>query len=441
MRRVEEAGLWADLKQKGSASAHTHRFESVVLSLGDPCLVIGGRNGAGKSRLLRSLAQDPRVNGLFLDLHALCEQLLAVLRSRDDFDEMKEEVEVGGPDADRQDDVQRIIGREYESVEWYSLEIEPSDEATAQRFRWGGDQAVVPYFRVRHRGVNYTSRDMGLGELSVHLLFWILEQYRGSETLTLLLDEPDAYLPPVGASSLLQRLLGICLKRNWQLLISSHASETITLAADEDAFVLVRTDTDGKTVSLHSRDDPSAAETLLAPPPVQHVVFVEDESACALASALLRHAGGSIAKSTEIVWGGGSGYVTELQKHLPRRPKPAVRFLYMLDGDKRAEVSSSTTKQWPLHFLPTDDDPDDLFRSLRGDVFALAARLHVDSQELGRFLDTKEGMDAHDLVNDLGAEYGRPAVLQALAELWIAKNPSLVTPFLKEIKGSLSSSR
>ena len=151
------------------------------LDLGTPCTVLGGRNGAGKSRLLRRLDAHLGEKALLIDLHHLSEQALILLRSRDDFEAMSEEVDSLGPSGDRLTDLEKIVGRKYDELEWFALEVEPDDEVIAKRFSWVGDQPVIPYFRASYRGHEYTSREMGLGEFSVHFLFWILDHFRDGE--------------------------------------------------------------------------------------------------------------------------------------------------------------------------------------------------------------------------------------------------------------------
>ncbi|WIM71001.1 ATP-dependent nuclease [Corynebacterium suedekumii] len=438
MRRAAEQDVWRALhKSQQQQTSKPVAFGKVNFDISVPCTVIGGRNGAGKTRLLKYIEDHLGDNGLLLNLHFLCEQALIVLRSRDDFSEMTQEFEVLGPDKDRQDDVQRIIGREYERIEWYALEVEPSDKTVAERFCWGGEQPLLPYFEVQSHGVRYSSESMGLGEFSVHMLFWILEQYRGVENLTLLLDEPDAYLPPIGASALLVRLLNICLQRGWRLIISTHSSEMIAEALGAEAFMLLRTDVEGGIIAVHSQDDPSSADTLLARPPIRHIIFVEDESAFMLARILIEKLDRRLTKTSAIIWGNGAGYLSALQQHLPRPPSSDLHYVYLFDGDQHEDFKKSTSKQWPALLLPTKDDPDELFRTLRTSVGKLAERLRIPGEELGRFLDSIEGEDPHDWVNDFGHEYGRQQVLRTLSELWVESNEAAVRPFLEELKKAL----
>lgn len=424
MRRVEELLVWSELQTAHSGVTPdlftVGTTDSIDLSR--PCTVLGGRNGSGKSRLLRSIASHLGDHGLYLDLHHLCEQALIVLRSLKNLGEMKDELGRIGPDDTRLDDVQRVVGRDYASIDWYALDVGPEDDKSAEKFRWGGnsdDNPLTPYFTVTYSGIEYDALDMGLGEFSVHFLFWILEQYKDHENLCLLLDEPDAYLPPVGVESLLSRLLAICQKRGWRMVISTHSEEMISSAVDHGAFTRLRMAAGGSTAASHSEDDPAIADTLLARPQIERVLFVEDESAWYLCRALLDQGDRVLSKTTSLVWGNGNGYMNPLRNNLPRPPEPELAFAVVPDGDQRGEMSDARIAgRWPLHFLPSHDDPDELFRTLKNDPAALADALRVDEAELQRKLDELEGEDPHDWVNLLGEAYGRPHVLTVLAASW-----------------------
>ncbi len=230
------------------------------------------------------------------------------------------------------------------------------------------------------------------------------------------------------------RLLKLCLDRRWSIVLTTHSSEIISQALVEDAFVLIRLDNNGQAVALHCADDPAVADELLTWPPARHVLFVEDESAWTLTRVLVDSMDRRVSRTVEVVWGNGAGYLFELQSHLPRPPEHKIGFAYLFDGDKRGEVQPSKAKRWPALCLPTSNDPDELLKRAGADVPDLARRLNVPSGELTRFLDSQEGLDAHDWVNGLGLRYGRQVVLKALAESWVEKNAFEVEPFLKMLK-------
>ena len=113
MREAEEGQQWKNLKAAATVpELRFHEFEHGSIDLSPPCIVIGGRNGAGKSRVLREIASALGSKGKLLDLHHLSEQAMILLRSRDDIDDMAEESGLYPPHGDRFEDVQRIDRRQ-----------------------------------------------------------------------------------------------------------------------------------------------------------------------------------------------------------------------------------------------------------------------------------------------------------------------------------------
>lgn len=434
MRRAAEAGLLGQLqKSRAGTPADVFRLNAATeLDTSVGCTVIGGKNGSGKSRLLRAISAAKADDALYLDLHHLCEQALIILRSRGDIQELTDEVGDLPLTPERLDDLKRVIVRDYDEVKWFALEIEPSDKQIAERFHWGSDRSLVPYFQASYHGVSYDALEMGLGEFSVHLLFWILEQYRDRRGLLLLLDEPDAFLPPIGVASLLSRLAGLCVQREWRMVVSTHSEEMIATAIEHESFLLLRMAAAGETEAVHSSTDATIADTLLSRPPIDKVLFVEDESALYLARGLLEHHDRSVSLATSLVWGNGWGYLADLHAQIPKAPDPEVRFALVPDGDQRGSLKAKA-KRWPYRFLPTDLDPDALFRTLKDDAHTLAEALMVDEPTLQRKLDELEGENDHDWVNRLGEAFGRAHVLTVLARLWAKHHEPEAKAFTTEI--------
>ena len=235
------------------------------------------------------------------------------------------------------------------------------------------------------------------------------------------------------------RLLALCLTLEWKLILSTRWSEMISAAVDEQAFILLRRNASGAIEGQHCRDDPSVADTLLAKPPVRRMFFVEDESAWTLTNVLLETLDRRLPHSTAVCLSGkGSGYMVKLQEHFPRPPKPGLLYAYLFDGDKRNEVGASANNRWPAFCLPTPGDPDDLFRACEGDVPQLASRLNVPEAELSRFLDSIEGRENHDWVNELATEYGRGKVLRVLAEMWVEGNREHLDEILEQLRAHVN---
>lgn len=412
-------------------------IDDVKIDISQPCIIIGGKNGAGKSRLLRSICDEDGVTGIYLDLHHLIEQALMILRSRTDFDAMSDEYDAMKLSDDTVTAIQQIVGRTYSEIDWFSVEVESAENDVAEKFKWGGDQSLFPYFRVTYNGTEYTSLEMGLGEFSVHFLLWILEQHRESKSVTLLLDEPDAYLPPVGVSILLYYLVHLCEKKKWKIILSTHSEEMIRIARRSKLFTLLRADESGRISASNSLENPHAGDSLLSFKGMRRVLFCEDESAYVLTRVLLQADDLSYIRETTIVWGNGHGYLRALESAMPRPPQPVIEFAYVFDGDQRKDFEPSNGSRWPAVFLPTNDDPDTLFVNLATHLDELATALSTPANQLQEFLDTLNGKEPHDWVNDLCVQFGRQQTLASLAALWRELNAEEAAQFIRDVHTAL----
>lgn len=440
MRVRAEREVWSKARKQRSSStvAPVSLASGKDLKLSVPCTVLAGLNGAGKTRALRMINDSTPDTTLLIQLHELCEHARASLRSRIDIQDMEEES--GAIELDRKmaETLGRIIGRDYEYVQWFSLEFEPNEDYRGS-FLWPGGQILVPHFRVKHKGVEYSSLDMGLGEFSVHLLFWVFEIYRDTKNLTVLLDEPDAYLPPVTAERLVSRLIQTANSRDWNLTIATHSESVIELACENDSFVLLRSGDNG--IEAYGSQDYGVeiASELLPPRGVSAVIFCEDESAAALTRAILQTHKGWLAASTDVVWKDGDGYLRMLAKHLPRYKGMSISFGLVFDGDQRGKVvDAEPATGWPSLFLPSDASPDALFRSLATDPSSLSSALGAEPHKVGFALDALQGSDDHDWVNGICDRLGtRRFVLDTLADLWVVKNSEEAAEFLKDLQAKL----
>lgn len=380
-----------------------------------------------------------------IDIPTLCEQVLSVVRGLSDVEDLKEATGPMPISSQRIDDLKRVVGRDYDQVDWYGFDIVPGDDDIAEALTWGSDQPLTPYFEARYRSTSYTGATMGLGEYSTHLLFWVLQQYDHVDDLVILIDEPDAYLPPAAASGLLARLLNLCKERRdrgWRVVISTHSADIIADAVSLSAFIYLDIDHEGNTVSTHSSEDPTVADVLLARPPIKQVLFVEDETAHYLTQALLATSGHDVVATTSVVWGRGSGNLKALGDHLPRREQNSLRYAFVYDGDQRGKtfIPANSSDRWPAVFLPTSLDPDTLISRIN-DVESLSRRLGQATASVARVLGVLEGSDPHDRVNGLADRFGRQLVLRALSALWVEENNAEAESFIADLQNAFLDNR
>ncbi|MEU9268666.1 hypothetical protein AB0E04_24895 [Streptomyces sp. NPDC048251] len=409
MRLLGLAGRWEKLAKaeisKGfpkevDLSEKFGNEDSVTLP--KPLTVVFGLNGTGKTRLLRAISENLD-NSPIVSMYELVNYLLHDFGKRDDIDDLLDELDPLEPEKVKASEVQDLVRRDYEEMRWYAVQILDSPFA-----KLVGEE-VVPVFVVRHEGLEYDFRSMGLGELSVHLLMWILSYSKGSENTAFLLDEPEAFLPAPSRTVLLSHLIEICLNGGKPLVIASHSLEIIQPALDADAAIMLTTLTGESRVIGPSADlQESVAGLFGKTPGVDWVIFLEDEAATILMQEIVRATTPRLWQGSRFLWCKGYGDLESIWSRLPRPAVPIEgipAFAFVADGDKRDSVQKNVSKNggrrlWPFFCLP--GDPDSLMKaSSSKNLSLLAQHFGVSVAELLGFLESIQGREAHNWLEEV----------------------------------------
>jgi hypothetical protein len=410
----------------------------VTLELRALVTVLAGLNGVGKTRLLKQIQRSAGDPARLISLHELCAWLYRLIEDRPDLEEATEEVDPLEVDQEvTLDAVKSIVGRGYTEIRWYAIAFEESPFAPIV----GED--VIPFFIVSDGETEYSLADMGLGELAAHVLLWTLWYVREKSELLLLLDEPDAYFPPRSREPLLDHIATIAATRQQAFVLTSHSREVIERALQHSDVLSYLGRVDGKVeLTTAAEEVREIVQQVLYPRAhVELVAWVEDESAHALATALLARLDANTLDRLALYWAKGTGDLTEMRARLPRpatHPRQ-LEFAFIVDGDEGP--SAARTNLWPVVALPGGMSPDKLFQRLAPlATGTLAALLGRTPRVIGAMLAKVEGLDPHDWTNDLAAQPGldRSQVLKALAEACLDGDTEdlLVEEFRGQLAGS-----
>ncbi|WP_019873303.1 MobF family relaxase [Sporichthya polymorpha] len=160
----------------------------------------------------------------------------------------------------------------------------------------------------------------------------------------------------------------------------------------------------------------------------------------ALVRTILEYFDPTLAYTTQVTWKDGAGYLNVLYKTLPRTEHSQVQFALVYDGDQRPSSTPAedpNRQNWPKLYLPGAVSPDALLRTTRTKPDAPAAALGSDPTTLKVALSALEGIDDHDWVDRLCAQYGpRAGSLRALCRLWVQQNESAAFAFYQDVRGA-----
>lgn len=236
-----------------------------------------------------------------------------------------------------------IVGRKYERIEAY--EIEDIEEL-----------GTVPFFQVKVEDVEYDTVGMGLGELSLLLIYWRLRRLQ-QETIVLI-EEPETHVSPRAQEHLMDVCMSICHKKGVSIIVTTHSPFLISRMPMDRLRLLVRK---GASVQIIVEPTHDQVAKVLGDRLTYHgAILVEDEMARCTARALLRQCAPELLEYFEILNADSDSGIVAGLKGLPRA-KSWFSLVGLFDGDRRA-AQSEKNYAWPHFFLPTDQCPEQLLR-------------------------------------------------------------------------------
>ncbi|MGW6023946.1 hypothetical protein [Streptomyces sp. NPDC055099] len=412
------------------------------VELPKPLTVIFGLNGSGKTRLLKSMSKS-MADAPVVAMYELVNYLLHDFGKRDDIPDLLDELEPLAPGKVKLGEVQDLVRRNYDEVRWYVAPI------VGGPFSPLVGEDVVPVFVVRHGGREYDFRSMGLGELSAHLLMWILSYSKESDSQAFLLDEPEAFLPAPSKTDFLAHLLETCINGGKPLVVASHSLEVIQPALDADAAIMLSPQSAGTQVIGPSDTLKDRVAGLYGQVrDVEWVILLEDEAAYVLIQEITRTVAPKLWQECRFLWCNGYGDLETIWSHLPRpihKIDGVPSFAFVADGDKFEDVKKALDKngrkarqknRWPLFCLP--GDPDALMKSSAADQASfLADQLAQGLDVLKGFLESIEGREAHNWLEDFVSFARRPRqdVIRLLSVAYVRNaNREELGDFLSSLK-------
>ncbi|SEF32442.1 AAA domain-containing protein, putative AbiEii toxin, Type IV TA system [Amycolatopsis pretoriensis] len=246
-----------------------------------------------------------------------------------------------------------ITGRHYDELRWYSFQAE--------------EGLFVPLPEGVIDGQVVTAARMSRGELWVHFLLYHLR--RAPAGSTIVIDEPETYLSPIGHVALIDELARRTLAHGVQTIIATHSTAMISRVPP--AMLRVLTPGPDGTRVIRPVSTGAALHTVGHRIPVSGVIFVEDEVAKRMVTAALARLDRTLAEQVDVVAAKGAGEALAGARVLNR--SRTLRVCALLDGDQRGNLG--TGHDFPVAVLPGESPDDELLRRVRADPRALAELL------------------------------------------------------------------
>jgi predicted ATPase len=270
-----------------------------------------------------------------------------------------------------------IIGKKYTLVETYELEL--------------AEQGVLPYFRVSSNGVTYSSETMGLGELSVHYIFWHLTTMPKNSIL--LIEEPETYLTPRSQEALLDVLFKISDEKRVWIILSTHSPNIIKRIPNKHIRVLNRVNDEVEIIVPEDQSDHLRILGIM--PRKQGIILVEDRAAREYANCWIGYFMPNLLSEYEIIDVKSKENIISILTNFPKTG-PWFKIIGLLDGDQRGKVNGNSFN-WGYSFLPSSKAPEQYLMEIAySNREELAIRLGRKVDIINTTFSALEGADHHD---------------------------------------------
>ena len=323
--------------------------------------------------------------------------MASFLRRTTNFSEVLESLDPKVASKSELDELSYIVGKNYENLETYeiedfSLEQDSGEEHSPEDY---SSRITFPYFKVISDGVSYSSETMGLGELSIFILFWTLN--RISENSILLIEEPETYISPSAQKKFMDFMAKMSdIKHIW-VILTTHSPSVVENIHLDKINLLTRNDAGVTVIDTPSRFQ--LDEVLDNSHSYGGILLVEDIVAQIFLASLLSRLASDIHKGFEILIAEDEGALSKLKNSFPGK-SAWFKIAAVYDGDQREKQNDGNI---PHGFLPGTLPPEELLRTAAiNNLQRLSSTLNRSVDDLRVVLNVLQGRDCHDWLEELG---------------------------------------
>lgn len=305
------------------------------------------------------------------------------------FDEIDPTVAIEGVDARpfAKEDlvmISRVVGKRYDEI--VCFEVEDPDFP----------DEIIPFFVAREGGLSYDLRNMGTGELSAIYITWILEYVKLWSIL--LLEEPEAMLPPMGHLNIFDIICVKASERNLAIVIATHSPDIVSAIPINQVLPLHRFD--GVTSCDENPNKKNDALYQLGlRPPVTGLILLEDSLAVHVAAELISRFDLDLMRRVELrSVGSGFGAIKSALEIMPTFNN--IKILGLLDGDMEDAAKKWGCKNYCC-FLPFKLSMEaEFLEAVRRDISRFAIASGRDARRIEVGLQRADSLEPHDGYND-----------------------------------------
>lgn len=349
------------------------------------------------------------INAYIFDPCCLIPELQTLFNTQENFEEFLDQFEIKAYPEDKLAIINYLSNHQYSKVEVYNIEDEYENFPR------------LPIFLVERNSINYDSRAMGLGELSMFYYFWLLDYIADlDENIVLIVEEPESFISPLLQKRFIDILVKYIVEKNINCILSTHSDYILEKIP---ASSLKKLTLSRENISKFEEvDNIDILYTLGLSPQKKGILFFEDLAAEILLKQLIKR---SSFNGNENFYFHCSGDDSHIVKHINEMPKKLTgfKFVGVFDGDARTKVPRLLLENTIATFLPTDFAPEIIIMNYLGscDFNAIDHFLNLNSGAFEAAYQAVIGADHHDFFVEISKILDKSFsnLFSDLCEVWI----------------------
>lgn len=436
--------------------------DKFCLELNNGISVICGKNGVGKSTILRSIfsyiknngqcnsrfnsdhinisvfkngeqvVNTEQINVSYLEPSVECNKIISFLNGSENIEDFIEGLEPNGYLGKKVnvDVIGNIIGRNYSEVEIYEVEGALADDYT------------FPFIRVTlPSGEKYTCLEMGAGEYLCMYIFWYINWI--DQHSILLIDEIENCISIYSQEYLMDYLAYVSSQRGIWTLLSSHSEAILNKVGINNARLISNILNFGISV-VSPKHERKYFTALGIKPRKKGVFIVEDKFSSLFLNSVLNRAASDVAYDYHIVsFKDGESDIEKIVKHFNPNKSIGFNFFAVFDADMRTKINKLVGNIIPVISLPSINGlnpEEELWRVLTDNVSSVANNLGIEYDDLLQYYEQCSPLDHHDRFMNLSCHLNvsEEVLFNSMFSVWFANNMQLVKKFIFSIIVSIS---
>jgi predicted ATPase len=334
----------------------------------------------------------------------------------DELIEQNEEIDIVGDDLS---EISCLVGKEYAEIKMIEVEELIGLE-------------VLPFFKVKSYGINYDTRNMGIGEHFLIYIFWCLNKM--SSDSIVIIEEPETFIGIVAQRNLMDYLAKIIIDKGISIIITTHSPFILENIKNSNISIIGRVS--DKVSIIQPNLQLTTYDILCGEKSVDGTIFVEDNVAEMFLILLLEDMNPSILRDYTIQSVGGESNISKCLQFV-NYDKIKYNFIGVYDGDMSGKINKDGLN-WSFTFLPIKTNVESEMKEIlhKGEyIKSAAASLNISEDNLVIILSKIDGENYHDWFIDLCRHISidKMLVLRCLYRMWKSVNQAEIDTFIKQL--------